>query len=63
MSEREDWPVLDNRCPKCGWFVADDTKVVIVNKLDDVVRHTGECKRCGTVELQIIGWSGDFNDV
>lgn len=59
---RRDWPVLDLRCPKCRRFTPRAKTNVVVNGLDDVVESTGECARCGKVELDVIGWTGDDNE-
>jgi ribosomal protein S27AE len=51
-----DGPTFERTCPKCGRFVKAD-KTIKVNGFDEVVKKkNATCKRCGRVEMILIGY-------
>lgn len=60
----EDGPIFARVCPECGLYVrAPEAATWEYNKfLDDYrnVRAETQCKRCGPVTLELIGWGRDF---
>ena len=59
----DDGPVFDRRCRKCGrWTKAPDSVRYKKNLADDIQNMDcpGICKKCGPVQLEHIGWAGDF---
>lgn len=42
------------KCPECGLFVKNGEYVI--NGLEEVISFTGECGKCGTVDLMGTDW-------
>ena len=54
----EDGPVLSQRCPSCGRFMARDSFASAVNGLDETF-NSAHCSKCGDVDPVFLCWDGE----
>lgn len=57
-TEEEPGPMVIRSCPKCGRFLKAP-EIALVNGFGDPLPLVSECRRCGKVELVVVGWLGD----
>lgn len=56
-----DGPAFERLCPKCGRFLKMPETIAWRESSDGICTFDPiECSKCGPVQANHVGWSGDF---